>query len=70
MTRFLRELTRKNRFGQEVILVGERHEKFRLVSCTPLRRRKHFVTDRGDRISILKKGHVLNSSLLEKMKQN
>ena len=56
-------------------LLGERHEKFDLVSFTmklnimeprnPLWMRKHFVTDRCDPTSILKKRHGLNNSSLE-----
>ena len=66
--------------GDLMKLLGERHEKFDLVSLTkklfttearnPLRTRKYLVTDRGDPISIPKKGHGLNNSSLETMKQN
>ena len=61
-------------------LLGERHDKFDLVSLTrklftteprnSLRTRKCLVTDRGDPISILKKRHGLNNSPLETRKQN
>ena len=47
------------------------HEEILLDgTANPLGTRKHVVTDRGHLISILKKRHGLNNSLLETMKQN
>ena len=47
----------------------KRAEAWRRDRENPLRTRKYLVTDRGDPKSILKKGHGLNNSSLETMKQ-
>ena len=64
--------------GDLIKFLGEEYEKFDLFTRkffsaeprNPFGTRKHFVKDRGDLISILKKRQDLNNSSLETMKQN